>query len=222
LDDSGKSIVRVFLTEDHAIVRIGLRAYFERIPNIEVVGEADSGRATLETLEDLAHRQALPDVLLLDLVLPGLDGVAVIAMVRRQYPSVEVVALTNYSEAERVHAALHAGASGYVLKGADVDEIAAAVLAAHRGQIHLDAGVARKLMQVLPTSRLGHASLTAREREVLLLVAEGMSNRDIAKALMISERTAQTHISKVLAKLNLTSRTQAALWAVREGLVDPR
>jgi DNA-binding NarL/FixJ family response regulator len=151
----------------------------------------------------------------------GQDGIRLTGTIKRAYPNVEVVAVTAFGETQRVVAALQAGAAGYVLKDADVDEIVVAIRAAHRGQVHLDPAVARALTESLVTPRRGAAALTARERDVLTLVAQGKSNREIANALKIGERTVQTHLSSVLTKLRLVSRTQAALWAVREGLVQP-
>jgi DNA-binding NarL/FixJ family response regulator len=130
-----------------------------------------------------------------------------------------VVALTSFSEAERVHMALEAGAAGYLLKDAEAEEVVAAVRAAHRGEVHLDPVAARKLTRSLVAPARTTMALTPREREILVLVAQGRSNREIARILLISERTARTHVSNVLTKLGLASRTQAALWAVREGLV---
>jgi DNA-binding NarL/FixJ family response regulator len=140
---------------------------------------------------------------------------------KEKHPEVDVVVVTSFGEAQRVHAALEAGATGYVLKDADVDEIVHAVRAAHRGEVHLDAAVTRVLTRSLVAPHRGVGALTARERDVLVLVAQGRSNRDIGRALSIGERTVQAHLGNVLAKLELTSRTQAALWAVREGLVRP-
>ena len=130
-----------------------------------------------------------------------------------------MVALTSFSEAERVHMALEAGAAGYLLKDAEAEEVVAAVRAAHRGEVHLDPVAARKLTRSLVAPARTTMALTPREREILVLVAQGRSNREIARILLISERTARTHVSNVLTKLGLASRTQAALWAVREGLV---
>jgi DNA-binding NarL/FixJ family response regulator len=213
------SRIRVFLVDDHTVVRRGMRAFFEMLDDIEVIGEAPDGRKALDELAALAARQELPDVVLMDLVMPRLDGVATTTRIRQRYPDVEVVALTSFSEAERVHAALAAGAAGYLLKDADADEVVAAVRAAYRGEVHLDPVVARNLTRSLVAPERAGAALTPREREILVLVAQGKSNRDIANTLVISERTARTHVSNVLTKLGLTSRTQAALWAVREGLV---
>jgi DNA-binding NarL/FixJ family response regulator len=167
----------------------------------------------------LAARDDLPDVVLMDLLMPRLDGIAATTTIKRLYPHVEVVALTSFSEAERVHVALEAGAAGYLLKDAEADEVVAAVRAAHRGEVHLDPVVARKLTRSLVAPARTPMALTPREREIVVLVAQGKSNHDIAATLVISERTARTHVSNVLSKLGLASRTQAALWAVREGLV---
>jgi DNA-binding NarL/FixJ family response regulator len=212
--------IRVFLVDDHAVVRRGMRAFFDMLDDIEVMGEARDGRAALDELAVLAARYDLPDVVLMDLLMPRLDGIAATTAIRQRYPSVEVVALTSFSEAERVHLALAAGAAGYLLKDAEADEVGAAVRAAYRGEVHLDPVVARKLTRSLVAPHRTATALTPREREILVLVAEGKSNRDIADALVISERTARTHVSNMLIKLGLTSRTQAALWAVREGLVS--
>jgi DNA-binding NarL/FixJ family response regulator len=211
--------IRVFVVDDHEVVRLGLRAFLGATPGVEVVGEAADGRSALEDLDALAARDALPDVVLMDLVMPEPDGITTTAAVKQTYPGVEVVVVTSFGEAHRVHSALEAGATGYVLKDAEVDEIIEAVRAAHRGEVHLDAAVARVLTRSLVAPRRGVAALTARERDVLVLVAEGRSNREIGRTLSIGERTVQTHLGNVLTKLELSSRTQAALWAVREGLV---
>jgi DNA-binding NarL/FixJ family response regulator len=211
--------IRVFVVDDHEVVRLGLRAFLGATAGVELVGEAADGRSALRELDGLAARGALPDVVLMDLVLPGLDGITAIGRIKEAHPDVQVVVVTSFGEAHRVHGALEAGATGYVLKDADVDEIIHAVRAAHRGEVHLDAAATRVLMRSLVAPHRGVGALTARERDVLVLVAHGRSNRDIARTLGIGERTVQTHLGNVLAKLELTSRTQAALWAVREGLV---
>ena len=214
-----ESPIKVFVVDDHGIIRQGMRAFFSLAPDIEVVGEAADGKAALDELAVAASSGTLPDVVLMDLVMPRLDGVAAIRELKQHHPGVQAVALTSFSEASRVHAALAAGASGYLLKDADAEEVAAAVRAAHAGEVHLDTAVARKLVQGLIAGRSGSGSLSPREREVLVLVAQGHSNQEIADKLVVSERTARTHVSNVLLKLNLTSRTQAALWAIKEGLV---
>ena len=212
--------IRVFVVDDHAVVRRGMHAFFDMLDDIEVIGEAVDGRAALDELAVLAAHDGLPDVILMDLVMPRMDGIAATTTIKRLYPDVEVVALTSFSEADRVHVALEAGAAGYLLKDAEADEVVAAVRAAHRGEVHLDPVVARKLTRSLITPTGTPMGLTPREREILVLVAQGKSNHDIADTLVISERTARTHVSNVLSKLGLASRTQAALWAIREGLVS--
>jgi DNA-binding NarL/FixJ family response regulator len=211
--------IRVFVVDDHAVVRRGMQAYLEMVDDVELVGEAASGQQALDRILALAAAGQPPDVVMMDLVMPGLDGIATTAALKERRPDVEVVAMTSFSEAERVHRALQAGAAGYLLKDAEADEVAAAIRAANRGEVHLDPVVAQQLTRSLRTPRSqALTTLTAREREVLALLAQGLSNKDIAQQLFISERTARTHVSSILAKLELASRTQAALWAIREGL----
>ena len=161
----------------------------------------------------------LPDVVLMDIVMPVMDGIAAIAAIKHRHPEVEVVALTSFIEEERVTAALEAGASGYLLKDAEADDVAAAVRRAHAGEVHLDPQVARMLAQRVRNPLPDHEPLTEREREVLRLVARGHSNKEIAALLDITERTARTHVSNILGKLDLASRTQAALWAIEHRAV---
>jgi DNA-binding NarL/FixJ family response regulator len=215
------SPLRVLVVDDHAVVRRGVVAYLDVLDGIEVAGEAADGAAAMEVLAELAVHDRLPHVALMDLQMPGMDGVAAIAAIRRRHPSVQIVVLTSFGEIERVHAALHEGAAGYLLKDAGPEEIAAALHAAARGEVFLDPVVARRLAQEIRAPRSGLRALTAREREILRLVAEGRSNKEIAATLVISERTARTHVSNLLGKLGLASRTQAALLAIREGLVPP-
>ena len=165
---------------------------------------------------------SLPDVVVMDLQMTPIDGIESTRQIRALYNDIEIVALTSFAEDERVHAALQAGATGYLLKDSDADDVAAAVRAAHRGELQLDPVIARRLMASLREERSDNptAELTARELEVLRLVAAGKPNKQIATELSISERTARTHVSRILRKLRLSSRTQAALWAVREGLVE--
>ncbi|MBL1098391.1 response regulator [Streptomyces coffeae] len=210
---------RVLIVDDHAVVRRGIRAYLEVLGDIEVVGEAVNGQDALDKLGAASAHCELPDVVLIDLVMPKMDGVAATAHITSRYPGVRVVVLTSFGEMERVHAALGKGASGYLLKDAEASEVVAAVRAAVNGEVFLDPVVARQLAQEVVLPPTGLNSLTSRERDVLILVAEGRSNQEIADELVISERTARTHVSNVLRKLQLTSRTQAALVAVRQGLV---
>ena len=212
--------IRVFAVDDHAVVRVGLRAFLDVVPDVELVGDAPDGLSALAQLQRMADHGHSPDVVLMDLVMRGMDGIEAIAEIRRRFPTVEVIVVTGFGEVHRVQAALGAGAAGYVLKDADVDEIVLAIRAAHRGQVHLDRDVTRTLTQALVAPQRTSVALTAREREVLVHVSRGRSNREISRALSIGERTVQTHLGNVLTKLGLHSRTQAALWAAREGLVD--
>ncbi|WP_112261362.1 response regulator [Lentzea terrae] len=213
---------RVLIVDDHAVVRRGIRAYLEVLDDMEVVGEASDGQEALDKLETMSAHGELPDVVLLDLLMPRIDGSTVAAGVSAAYPSVRVVILTSFGEMDRVHTALANGASGYLLKDAGPTEVSAAIQAAARGEVFLDPAIARRLTQEILSPQTGLSALTDRERAVLCLVATGQSNKAIAKDLVISERTARTHVSNVLRKLRLTSRTQAALVAVREGLVAPQ
>ena len=211
--------VRVFLVDDHTVVRRGLRAYLETVDDMEVVGEAADGQAALDGIEALAAAGRPPDVALMDLVMPGMDGVTATEAISRRHPEMEVVAMTSFTQANLVHGALQAGAAGYLLKDAEADEVAAAIRAARRGEVHLDPAVAKQLTRSLVTPEPRAVdSLTDREREVLALVARGLSNQQIADSLVISERTARTHVSNILGKLGVASRTQAALLAIREHL----
>jgi len=205
--------IRVLLVDDHAVVRRGLSAFLESERDIEVVGDADGGEAALALIERLDAEGRRPAVVLMDLQMSPLDGIESTRRIRERYDDVEVVALTSFDDVERVHAALAAGASGYLLKDADVDEIAVAVRAAHRGDLQLDPAVARRLTESLRGRRA--PELTSRELEVVRLLGEGQPNKTIATTLGITERTTRTHVSNILAKLGLSSRTQAALWAAR-------
>ncbi|MEU3616988.1 response regulator transcription factor [Streptomyces sp. NPDC006872] len=213
--------ITVFVVDDHAVVRRGIASFLEFVDDITLIGEAADGQEALEKLDAMSAYGELPDVVLLDLHMPRLDGVQTAAVLAERHPAVRTVVLTSFTEMERVHAALAHGVSGYVLKDASSDEVEAAIRASQRDEVFLDTAIARRLTQRLVTPSAGLGSLSAREREVLRLVGGGLSNRAIADRLAISERTARTHVSKLLAKLGLSSRTQAALVAVREGLVAP-
>jgi DNA-binding NarL/FixJ family response regulator len=211
--------IRVFVVDDHTVVRRGLRAYLEVVDDMEVVGEAADGQEALEQIAALVAAGRPPEVVLMDLLMPGMDGVTATEAITRRHPEVGVVAMTSFTQADKVHGALQAGAAGYLLKDAEADEVAAAIRAARRGEVHLDPAIARQLTRSLltPTAQTVNA-LTDREREVLVLVAKGLSNQQIADVLVISERTARTHVSNILSKLGVASRTQAALMAIREGI----
>ena len=214
----------MLLVDDHAVVRRGLLAFLDSEPDLEVVAEAEGGAQALELLARLASEGRRPHVVVMDLQMEPLDGIESTRQIRSRYSEVEVVALTSFGEEERVHAALDAGASGFLLKDSDADEVSAAIRAAHRGELPLDPAIARGLTSSLRAESGDgpDAGLTTRELEILRLLAAGKSNKEIAAELQISERTARTHVSNILGKLHLNSRTQAALWAVRQGLVEVR
>lgn len=213
--------LRVFLVDDHAIVRAGVRGYLELADDISVAGEAASGQQALDQIAVLEPAGALPDVVLMDLVMPGIDGVEATRLIKARWPEIEVVAVTSFLEEAKVVSALEAGAAGYVIKDADADQVAAAIRAAAAGQCHLDPAVGKVLADSLRAPRPAADTLTAREHEVLTQIASGATNQQIARRLGVAERTARTHVSSILAKLGLTSRTQAALWAVQHGLAEP-
>jgi DNA-binding NarL/FixJ family response regulator len=211
-------LIRVFLVDDHQVVRRGVMAYLELVEDIVVVGEAGDGHEALDGITLLESGEGLPDVVLMDLLMPEMDGIAATREIKSRWPVIEVVAMTSFVEEAKVRGALEAGAAGYLLKDADADEVAQAIRASLAGQMHLDPTVARLLADSLRGPHQPGDDLTPRERDVLRLVAEGASNRQIAETLVVSERTARTHVSAILSKLGLVSRTQAALWAIREGI----
>jgi two-component system, NarL family, response regulator LiaR len=209
--------IRVLVVDDHAVVREGLRTFLELQDGIEVVGEAADGRDAVRTAAELR-----PDVVLMDLVMPRLDGVAAMRELRRRLPSSRVIVLTSFAEDDRLLPAIQAGAAGYLLKDVEPRELARAVRAAHAGEALLDPAVAARLVDAIaqPPGEAPPDRLTARERQVLGLIGRGLSNKLIARELGISEKTVKTHVGHVLAKLGVTDRTQAALHAVRAGLVE--
>jgi DNA-binding NarL/FixJ family response regulator len=211
--------IRVLIVDDHAVVRMGLKMFFDHQPDIEVVGEAADGS------EGVAMARRLePDVVLMDLLMPTMDGVTAIGRIKAEHPEIEIVTMTSFIEEEKVTAALEAGASGYVLKDAEAEEVAAAVRSAYAGEVHLDPAVARLLAQRMRAKKSTEEPaepLTDREKDVIRLLGQGMSNKEIGSQLFITERTARTYVSNILGKLGLASRTQAALYAVEHKLVDP-
>ncbi len=212
---SSPSPIRVLLVDDHGVVRTGLRVFFDLLDDIEVIGEAADGS------EGVAMARRLhPDVVLMDLLMPNMDGVTAIARIKAEAPDIEVVAMTSFIEEEKVTAALEAGATGYLLKDAGADEVAQAIRAAMAGEMVLDPQVTRLLAQRMRAKPAPDPvePLTDRERDVLRLVARGLSNKEIAYELGIAEGTARTYVSNILGKLGLTSRTQAALYAVEHKL----
>jgi DNA-binding NarL/FixJ family response regulator/class 3 adenylate cyclase len=214
IDEEGP--IRVLLVDDHSVVRRGLRGFLELLKDFDVVGEAENGREGVEAADRLA-----PDVILMDLLMPEMGGLEAIASIKQAHPEIEIVAVTSFIEEEKVTSALEAGASGYLLKDAEAEEVAQAIRAAYNGEVHLDPAVSRLLAQRLRQRKDAEPvePLTAREKEVLSQLAKGASNKEIAYELGITERTARTHVSNILGKLALASRTQAALYAVEHKLV---
>jgi NarL family two-component system response regulator LiaR len=207
--------IRVLLVDDHRVVRQGLRSFLESFPDIAIVGEASNGEEALSRLDSW-----LPDVVVMDLLMPGgMDGIEATQRVRAISPHTQVVVLTAYSDDARVVAALRAGAIGYVRKDAEPELLLAAVRAAAGGQSLLDPAVAGSVLQDL--LRGGSSNdLTERELEVLRQLAHGRTNREIAAALTVSEETVKTHVGNILAKLHLAHRTQAVIYALKQGLVS--
>ncbi|MFE6228639.1 MULTISPECIES: response regulator transcription factor [unclassified Streptomyces] len=207
--------IRVLLVDDHQVVRRGLRTFLEVQDDIEVVGEAADGAEGVARAEELR-----PDVVLMDVKMPGTDGIEALKRLRALANPAKVLVVTSFTEQRTVVPALRAGASGYVYKDVDPDALAGAIRSVHAGHVLLQPEVAGALLaQDEPQGGTGRGTtLTEREREVLGLIADGRSNREIARALVLSEKTVKTHVSNILMKLDLADRTQAALWAVRHGL----
>ncbi|MEU7296583.1 response regulator transcription factor [Streptomyces exfoliatus] len=209
--------IRVLLVDDHQVVRRGLRTFLEVQDDIEVVGEASDGAEGVARAEELR-----PDVVLMDVKMPGTDGIEALKRLRELDNPARVLIVTSFTEQRTVVPALRAGASGYVYKDIDPDALAGAIRSVHAGHVLLQPEVAGVLLaQDDSSGGTGRGpSLTEREREVLGLIADGRSNREIARALVLSEKTVKTHVSNILMKLDLADRTQAALWAVRNGLTN--
>jgi two-component system, NarL family, response regulator LiaR len=212
-------VIRVLIADDHAVVRQGLRTFLDLQADIDVVGEAADGEEAVAAAVEHA-----PDVILLDLVMPGLDGIGALRRLREAAPGSRVIVLTSFGEDERLFTALRAGATGYLLKDVEPAELVRGIRTAHAGQSPLSPAVAARVVEELAGGGSRGATadeLTPRELEVLCLIARGRSNKRIALELGVAEKTVKTHVSHVLAKLGLSDRTQAALYAVREGLVSP-
>jgi two-component system, NarL family, response regulator LiaR len=207
-------VVRVLIADDHGVVRQGLRMFLALDPEIEIVGEATTGEETLQLAREL-H----PEVVLMDLLMPGMGGVAATQKIRQELPDVEVIALTSVLDDDAVTGAVRAGAIGYLLKNTDADELRRAIKAAAAGQVHLSPEAAARLVREVRIPGSPEA-LTERETAVLRLVAKGQANKQVAKELGIGEQTVKSHVSRILGKLQVQSRTQAALYAVERGLVS--
>ncbi len=209
--------IEVLIVDDHGVVRQGLRTYLELLDDIEVIGEAENG------LEAMAQvRQHQPDVVLMDLVMPEMDGIEATRQVSAISPSTRVIVLTSFADDEKVFPAIKAGATGYLLKDVSPGDLANAIRAVHAGETHLHPDITKKLVDQLASPRSDPRptpdELTPRELEVLRLIAQGKSNREIARALAISDKKVKTHVSNILSKLHLADRTQAAIFAHRHGV----
>jgi NarL family two-component system response regulator LiaR len=213
--------IKVLIVDDHLVVRQGLRTFLDLLEDIQVVGEAGDGATAVEMTRKLA-----PDVILMDLVMPGLDGIVATSQIKALGSSAKVIALTSFTEDDKLYPAIQAGACCYLLKDVTPDVLAEAIRAAQRGEARLHPEIQQKLLQHAsrPDMVGGIAlpsGLTEREVEVIRLVARGQSNREIAQVLVISEKTVKSHISNMLGKLGLEDRTQLAIHALKNGLADP-
>lgn len=207
--------IRILLVDDHVVVRKGLRMFLDLDPELEVVGEAGNGREALARIEEL-----LPEVVLMDLMMPEMGGIEAIEISREKFPGVEILALTSVLEDRSVVQAVKSGAVGYMLKNTEAEELSRAIKAAAVGKVQLSPEASARLLKAMRTAD-PLEELTEREREVLIALAKGLSNKEIANDLSVTEKTVKTHVSSVLSKLDVKSRTQAALYAWQTGLVRP-
>lgn len=206
--------IRILLADDHSVVRQGLKMFLALDDELDVIGEAENGAEALKMAHELQ-----PDVVLMDLLMPVMDGITAIGHIRKELPDVEVIALTSVLEDASVVGAVRAGAIGYLLKDTEADALRKAIRAASQGQVQLSPQAAARLMREMRQPEQQPEPLTERETDVLKLLAVGRANKEIARDLMIGEKTVKTHVSNILGKLGVQSRTQAALHAVRAGLV---
>jgi DNA-binding NarL/FixJ family response regulator len=205
--------VRVLLVDDHAVVRQGIKMFLGLDKEILIIGEAQNGQEACDLCAVLK-----PDIVLMDIIMPVMDGLTATQRIKNAHPEIEVIALTSILEDDKVFKAIHAGAMGYLMKDTKADALAKAIKGAFRGEVQLDPEAAKRLIREVRTPE-SPEKLTDRETEVLRLIAKGLSNKAIAAALVVSEKTVKTHVSNVLSKLSLPSRTQAALYALKHGLV---
>jgi len=211
-----KPPIRVMLVDDHLMVRDGLKVFLSMYDDLGIVAEAEDGEQAIELCA-----QVQPDVILMDIVMPNLDGPAATARIRKAFPQVQVIALTSFLEEDLVQRALQAGANGYLLKDVHPDKLAKAIRDAHEGRPTIDSAAAQVLAQAARQPPPVGTDLTPREREVLALLTEGMTNKKIAKALTLSDGTVRLHVSNVLSKLGVSNRTEAATLALQHDLVPP-
>ncbi len=207
--------IRVMLVDDHAMVRRGLATFLKVFDDLQLAGEAETGEAAIPLCAEV-----LPDVILMDMVLPVMDGAATTRIIRKQFPQIQVIALTSFKEGELIKKALEAGAIGYLLKDVTADELAQAIRAAHSGRATLSPEVAQSLVQNTNQPPAPGLDLTEREREVLTLMIEGLNNTQIAGRLTVSPSTIKSHVSNILSKLNVASRTEAVTLALRNKLIN--
>jgi len=209
--------IRVLIVDDHVVVRKGIQMFLGIEPSVQVIGEAVDGQEAVHKAKSLK-----PDVILMDLVMPGRDGIEAIADIKHSIPHVKIIVLTTFQDEARVNAAIEAGADGYLLKDADGDELIQAIHTVRQGDMPLHPHVARHLVRGTAKYEEGGAGpLTKRQKEVLQLVARGLNNKSVAQDLNISEGTVKVHISNILSRLNVSCRTEAAVWAIRTGLISP-
>jgi NarL family two-component system response regulator LiaR len=207
--------IRILIVDDHSVVRQGLRMFLGLDPELEVIGEASNGQEAVTLTKDLS-----PDVVLMDMLMPVMDGVTATGRIRTEFPDTEVIALTSVLDDGTVVGAVRAGAIGYLLKDTQAEELCRAIKAAAAGQVQLSPEAATRLMREVRTPDAPTEQLTERESEVLRLIAKGRANKEIAAELSIGEKTVKTHVSNILMKLDVQSRTQAALYAAQHGLVS--
>jgi NarL family two-component system response regulator LiaR len=211
-------VIRVYITDDHHIVRRGIKQLLETEAGIEVVGEATNGSEAVVDMDNLK-----PDIVLMDLVMPVMDGIEAIRQIKAGHPSIQILVLTSFATDDKVFPAIKAGALGYLIKDTSPEELVHAIRQVHQGQLTLHPSIAQKLLKELALTSEQPPSpdpLTEREVDVLKLIARGLNNQEIADTLVVSIATVYTHVSKILDKLHLASRTQAALYALREGLAS--
>jgi NarL family two-component system response regulator LiaR len=214
-DYRSQKLIKVLVVDDHPVVRDGLRLFLTVTPGMICIGEASNGE---EAIQVCAEKQ--PDVILMDLMMPGMGGVAATQVVRERYPQTQVVALTSFDDKQLIQQAIQAGALGYLLKNSLMETLAEAVQAAYRGKSSLSPGLMRSLASMPPPDEKVGGNLTEREREVLALMAEGLTNAAIARKLVISDATARFHVSNVLTKLGVANRTEAVRLAIKQGLIE--